>query len=177
MDAESTPLPEAQLRVSTFDIERWFRSDYERVSRLISRVVRDDGRAQELAAEVFWRLSNTPAAQGENTAGWVYRTATRLALDDLRKQLRREKYEHLFTIARSPRTPEELYLKHEDERQVRVVLGTLQKRDSELLLLRSSDFSYEEIAHTLGLNPASIGTLLRRAEQAFRKEYVRRNKK
>ena len=99
-----------------------------------------------------------------------------MALDELRKQLRREKYERLFSFGRSPRTPEELYLQNEEQRRVRLVLARLQKKDSELLVLRSNDLSYEEIARALGLNPSSIGTLLRRAEEAFRKEYVRRNK-
>ena len=159
-----------------FDFESVFRAEYPSVLRVISRVVRDHARAQELAAEVFWRLSNTPNAQRENTAGWLYRTATRLALDDLRKQVRREKYERLAWFGRAPRTPEEVYLEQEEERRVRAILAKLRKRDSELLLLRSNGLSYQEIARSLGLSPASIGSLLRRAEEAFRKEYVRRYK-
>jgi RNA polymerase sigma-70 factor (ECF subfamily) len=42
------------------------------------------------------------------------------------------------------------------------------------LLLRNQGFSYEEIASALHLNPASVGTLLSRAQMAFRKEYVKR---
>jgi DNA-directed RNA polymerase specialized sigma24 family protein len=59
--------------------------------------VGDSGRAEELAAEVFWKLSRTPKAQGANSSGWLYRTATRMALDELRKQLRRKRYEGLFS--------------------------------------------------------------------------------
>ena len=43
-----------------------------------------------------------------------------------------------------------------------------------LVLLRSHGLSYHEVAESLGLNPTSVGTLLRRARQAFRKEYIRR---
>jgi RNA polymerase sigma-70 factor (ECF subfamily) len=57
---------------------------------------------------------------------------------------------------------------------VRVVLVTLQSRQAELLVLRSHGFSYEELAVSLDLNPVSVGTLLGRAQQAFRKEYVAR---
>jgi DNA-directed RNA polymerase specialized sigma24 family protein len=35
--------------------------------------------------------------------------------------------------------------------------------------------SYQEVAEILHLNAASIGTLLRRAQETFRKEYVRRH--
>ena len=54
------------------------------------------------------------------------------------------------------------------------VLAVMRRRQAELLILRSDGITYEEAAHLLGLNPASIGTLLRRAQQAFRKEYIRR---
>jgi RNA polymerase sigma-70 factor (ECF subfamily) len=57
---------------------------------------------------------------------------------------------------------------------VRAVLASMPRRDAELLLLRSDDMSYEELAAALSLNPASVGTLLSRARQAFRKEYVKR---
>ena len=54
------------------------------------------------------------------------------------------------------------------------MLAALPRRQAELLLLRSDDGSYDELAAALSLNPASVGTLLARAKQAFRKEYVKR---
>jgi RNA polymerase sigma-70 factor, ECF subfamily len=54
------------------------------------------------------------------------------------------------------------------------VLAVIEPRQSELLLLRSQGLSYEELAATLNLKAASIGTLLARAQQAFRKEYIKR---
>ena len=45
---------------------------------------------------------------------------------------------------------------------------------AELLLLRSDGLSYEEVASALELNPGSVGTLLGRAQRAFRKEYLKR---
>jgi RNA polymerase sigma-70 factor (ECF subfamily) len=41
-------------------------------------------------------------------------------------------------------------------------------------ILRNEVLSYQEIAHVLELNAASVGTFLGRAQQAFRKEYIRR---
>ena len=43
-----------------------------------------------------------------------------------------------------------------------------------LLVLRSDGLSYIELASALDLNPASVGTLLARAQQAFRKEDIKR---
>lgn len=54
------------------------------------------------------------------------------------------------------------------------MLSAIAPRHAELLLLRSHDLSYSEVAAALDLNPSSIGTLLSRAQQAFRKEYIKR---
>src|SRR5262249_16020893 len=117
VDAGSTRLAEVQLDAAAFDFERVFRAEYTGIARVISRVLQDQAGAQELAAEVFCGFSQTPKAQGDKTSGWLYRTATRLALDELRKQLRRKKYERLLSFGRSLRTPEELYIQNEEQRR------------------------------------------------------------
>jgi len=58
--------------------------------------------------------------------------------------------------------------------KVRSVLSNLKPRQAQFLLLRSHDFSYQEVASILNVNPASIGTLVSRAEESFRKEYIKR---
>jgi RNA polymerase sigma-70 factor (ECF subfamily) len=173
VNAGSEPLAEISSELTSFDFDRVFRTEYSGIARVIARVVGDSGCAEELAAEVFWKLSRTPNAQGSNSSGWLYRTATRMALDELRKQLRRKKYEALFSRSKATRTPEELHLEKEEQQRVRVVLARLKKTHAQMLVLRSHGCSYQEVARALDLNPASIGTLLRRAEEAFRKEYVR----
>ena len=167
-------LPKEGAAAYTFDFDALFASDYGRISRLVARVIRDTSRAEDLAVEAFWRLWKTPGAQGESAAGWLRRTAVRLALDELRSRARRERYERLLTFGWKPQTPDELFLASEEQGRVRTVLAAIPKRDAELLLLRSDDTSYEELAGTLSINPASIGTLLSRARQTFRKEYVKR---
>jgi RNA polymerase sigma-70 factor (ECF subfamily) len=47
-------------------------------------------------------------------------------------------------------------------------------RDAELLLLQNDGHTYQEIADILDFNAASVGTLLSRAQHAFRKEYLKR---
>jgi len=42
-----------------------------------------------------------------------------------------------------------------------------------VLVLRSSGLSYAEVAEAIGVNTGQIGTLLRRAENALRKEVNR----
>src|SRR5580704_8391916 len=61
----------------------------------------------------------------------------------------------------------------EERHHVRLVLAVLEERQAELLLLRSSGLSYDEVAAAADVNPASVGTLISRAQQSFRKEYLK----
>ena len=47
-------------------------------------------------------------------------------------------------------------------------------QQASLILMKSDGFSYNEIATALDMNPASVGTLIARAHDTFRKEYERR---
>jgi len=157
-----------------FDFEATFRAQYGRIARVIQGVVHDRARAEELAVEVFVKLWRSPKAQGEQTDGWLYRTAIRKALDELRRRERQGRYERLVGFLKPVPTPEELRAATEEQNRVRGALSAMEPRPAEMLLLRGQGLSYEELAAALELNPASVGTLLGRAQEAFRKEYVKR---
>jgi RNA polymerase sigma-70 factor (ECF subfamily) len=166
------------------DLETLFHAQYQGIARVIAGVIKDPARAEELAVEVFLKWERTPNAQGEGAEGWLHRAAVRMALNELRRRALRSRYERALVFithqgagaSRSGGTsaPDAVYAAQEDERRVRLVLSIIEPRQAELLLLRSNDFSYEELASTLKLNPASVGTLLSRALRAFRKEFVGR---
>ncbi len=153
--------------------ESVFHLHYARIARIIARLVRDTARAEELAVDVFCKYWRTPRAHGAKAGGWLYRTAVRTALNDLRAETRRAHYESLADPPNGFPTPEQAHAAAEEREQVRRVLAVLDGRQAELLLLRGSGLSYEEVAAALELNPASVGTLIARAQQAFRKEYLK----
>src|SRR5690242_1683097 len=159
---------------AAFDFEAVFRAQYPRIARVIARVVRNDARSEELAVEVFLKLWRSPRAQGDKAGGWLYRVAVRKALDDLRRQARRARYERLFGSGQTLANPEQTHAANEEQQRVRTILALMERRQAELLLLRANELSYGEVAAALDLNPASVGTLLSRAQKAFRKEYVKR---
>ena len=159
----------------TQELDAIFRAHYGRITRVIGKVIHDQARAEELAVEVFLKWWRTPAARGQHAEGWLYRAAVRRALDELRSHTRRNRFERLFGVGReSPPTPERLFAANAEQQRVRTVLGALDRRHSELLLLRSQDLSYQEIAASLALNPGYVGSLVSRAQEAFRKEYRKR---
>jgi RNA polymerase sigma-70 factor (ECF subfamily) len=174
VNAPSEAFSDTRAAAGPFDFEATFRAQFNRITRVIAKVVRDPARAEDLAVEVFLKLWRSPRAQGENAEGWLYRLAVRKGLDDLRRRTRRTRYERLLEFARAVPTPEDVRAGAEEQENVRLVLAVIAPRHAELLLLRSHGLSYNELAAALDLNPASIGTLLGRAQQAFRKEYVNR---
>jgi RNA polymerase sigma-70 factor, ECF subfamily len=165
----------SQLEVTNPEgLDAIFRAHYERIARVIGRVIHDQARAEELAVEVFLKWWRNPQAQGEHAEGWLYRTAVHEALDELRRQTRRSRFERLFSFVReSPRTPEHLYAVNAEQQRVRAVLGALSRRHAELLLLWSQGLSYREIAASLTVNSSYVGSLVSRAQEAFRKEYLK----
>jgi RNA polymerase sigma factor (sigma-70 family) len=168
-------IPGEAARAEDSEFEDTFAACYGRIARVVARVVADRGRAEEIAVDVFLKWRRHPEVRGERVAGWLYRTAVRMGLDELRRQARRARYERLFAAFRSaPATPEDIQSAQAERERVRAVLAVLRRRDAALLLLRGEGQSYEELAVTLDLNSSSVGTLLARAQRAFKSEYVRR---
>ncbi len=158
--------------------QRIFLENYSRLAGVLFRIVGDYSRAEDLAIESFWRLYRQPYGGGceVNPSGWLYRTATRLGIDSLRAEARRGRYEHeagVGTRERGEPDPLEGVLGRERRMQVRKVLASLRPEQAQLLILRASGFSYQELAGALGVKTGSVGTMLTRAEAAFRNRYVR----
>jgi RNA polymerase sigma-70 factor, ECF subfamily len=172
-----TPVEAAAIGASPAtpdDLESIFRAQYERIARIIGRVIRDPARAEELAVEVFLRWPQHSDSV-DNLEGWLYRTAVRIGLDELRRQSRRRRYEGMLGLLRRREpTPEEIHQTNQEQDRVRAVLLSIGRRQAGMLLLRSQGLSYAELASALQLNSSSIGTLVSRAQQSFKKEYVKR---
>ena len=174
MNAQPDAVPGTESGDGSFDFDAVFQSYYPRLARVIARLTGDPGRAEELAVEALWKLWRSPEAQGENAGGWLYRTAVRLGLNELRGASRRARHESQADLPGGFPDPEQARAAAEERRQVREVLAALDPRQAALLVLRASDLRYQELASALELNAASVGTFLSRAQQAFRKEYIKR---
>jgi len=166
-------LPTNMTKVAC-DFDALFNAYYRRLTRLLYRATGDTSRAEEFAAEAFWRLYDRPPRDATNIEGWLYRTGLRLALDHLKKERRRARYEPLALLFGLSLNPHQAVEQQEKQARVRQTLGSLKPVQAAMLLLRSEGVSYAELAAVLNLNPASVGTLLTRAGQAFKKEYVKR---
>ena len=157
--------------------EARFRSHWDGVFRIIWRLVGDSDEAEDLALEVFWKLYQTPPRLKEEAElrAWLFRVATNLGYNALRARRRRSQYElaggQLNIEERGSLDPSSETQRREEQDQVREVLAGMKKRQAQLIALRYSGFSYIEIADTLEISTASVGTLLSRAEAEFERRY------
>jgi len=157
--------------------EALFMEHWARVYSLLCRLVGDPAEAEDLALETFVRLyQKDPFRKNEfNPGGWLHRVATNLGLHSIRSWKRRERYEMAagkYALEQAPEDqPAQILVQEEEHRLVRLALAQMNERQSQLLIMRYSGFSYKEIAEALQLAPASIGTLLVRAEREFEKRY------
>ncbi len=162
------------------DFRAVFLQHYARIIAILVRLLGERSRAEEVANDAFWRLYRQPALQtegngGGNVGGWLYRTATNLGIDALRAANRRRQHESNAERLENDRTtsgPLDVLLREERCRRVRAVLASIKPAQAQLLILRTSGFSYKELAEALAVKMTGIGTMLNRAEAEFRNQYL-----
>lgn len=154
--------------------ETLFRREYRRVVAIAQRVVRDADEAEDVAQDVFLAFYRKHPADAGYAAAWLHAAAAHTALNVIRSRERRGRRETAHArehdVAVDPAKSAE---QAEARAEVRRALARVDERAASLLALRYSGLSYDEIAAALGLRKSSIGTLLSRAEDAFRKEVAR----
>lgn len=155
--------------------EALFYAHYDRVYGLLFRLVGNRDEAEDLTQEVFIKLYEHSFARGRehNIGAWLYRVATNTGYNAIRSRNRRwqRNTELLPDPGDEPPDPAAALSRQETQQRVRATLARLPRRDVQLLLLRQMGLSYAELAKICDVAPGSVGTLLRRAAQAFRRGY------
>jgi RNA polymerase sigma-70 factor (ECF subfamily) len=143
--------------------------------RFLERMLRDAAAAEELVQEVFLRVHGAreryqPQARFST---WLYRIATNLALNELRRPRRREAHASFdepggpVVVADAP-VPEAALDARRLSARVEQELGRLPERQRAALCLSAVEgFSYAEVAATLEISEAAVKALVHRARTAL----------
>ena len=164
------------------EFERIFREHFERLMRVTRLVLRSHAEAEEVCAEVFLRLYRRgPQAVADGSAGgWLYRVGTRAAIDVLRRNRRRHEEELAedseASLATQADDPLGQVLRAERIARVRLALARMKPEKAQILLLRHSGFSYQEIGSAMKIGTTSVGKKLARAESEFSTIYQRQQR-
>jgi RNA polymerase sigma-70 factor (ECF subfamily) len=155
------------------DLEQVFRTAYPRVVAVAARVLGSRDEAEDVAQEVFLTFGRSSVPAGE-ALPWLSVAAAHTALNHLRSDRRRASRE---VAARDGDTvgPDvaDAVVTLDERLRVRAALARLPRRQAVVLVLRHSGLSYAEVAAAVDLSPGSVGTIVRRAESALRKELNR----
>jgi RNA polymerase sigma factor (sigma-70 family) len=153
--------------------EDLFRAEYARVAGIAHRVLADQSEAEDVAQDVFVSFYRAHPADAPYGPAWLHAAAAHAALNALRGRDRRSRREAAQSVSlETPANddPAEAVAASETRDEVRAILARLPERSATMLVLRYAGLSYAEIAAALDVRASSVGTLLRRAEDAFRRE-------
>ena len=155
--------------------DRLFKDEYARVAGIANRVLADRQEAEDVAQEVFVDFHRLHRADAPYAAPWLHRAAANTALNVVRSRTRRTRREANYGSLEVTRSvdPADVAEIKEQRLLVRAALARLPRKSAAVLALRYGGLSYAEVAQALGVNIGQIGTLLRRAEAALRREVER----
>jgi RNA polymerase sigma-70 factor (ECF subfamily) len=165
------------------EFETVFQEHWSRIYAVIFRIVGDPDEAEDLALETFLKLhSKMEGISGlkilpirSNWHAWLYRVASNLGLNALRARKRREHYEleagKISLETANSENPAVTSEREEQRQRVRLILSKMKPQSAKILILRHSGLSYKEIAAAVRVSPNSVGKLLSRAEEDFKRRY------
>ena len=156
------------------DLEEVFRAAYPRVVAVAARVLGSRDEAEDVAQEVFLTFARSTVPAGE-ALGWLSVAAAHTSLNHLRSGRRRASREEAVGSRDHAVAPDvaDAIVARDERRRVRAALARLPRKQAVALVLRHSGLSYHEVAAALDMSPGSVGTTVRRAESALRKELSR----
>lgn len=152
--------------------EELVRRYQKRLYNLACRLTGDQEEAQDLAQEALVRAYNALARfrQGERFSPWIYKIATNLCINYLRRRRFRVPLDEEAPFVDGALTPEQALEREETRVTVQEAILALPDQYRAVVLLRhQQELSYSDIASALGLPLGTVKTHLFRAREMLNK--------
>lgn len=138
----------------------------------------DAASAEDIVQEAFLKLHNFGFHKINNPKAWLTKVTNNLCYSYMRSEgSRRRREERVYRQQPNQLTSdaavsaESEFLNGEELQMVHQALNRLSPRDRIVLLLKFSGYKYDQIAEAVGVNRSSVGTILSRARERFKREY------
>jgi RNA polymerase sigma-70 factor (ECF subfamily) len=173
----SVPETVQAAAAATPGFDEAFTLHHRAVFRAAYALVRDPGLAEDVTQEVFLKLHQHMGSlqNEEHVRPWLLRVASNTALNTIRSRSRTGAREEEFVAAATRGGGagqvgiEADYERRTEIEEARRALDQIKEPLRSCLLLKQQGLSYREIAQTLSLNEANVGSLIARG----RKEFIR----
>jgi RNA polymerase sigma-70 factor (ECF subfamily) len=173
MDTTDAPLASTTTTVDPQEETlRLFREHGTPLFRFCRSVLRHDGDAEDVVQDTFLKLLHHLQHRGDrrNLKSWLFTVAANACRDRTRWRLRWLPWEAgRDTRAIDPSDDVRLKPDTTDVARARTAFRSLAPRDRLLLALRAQGLSYREMAIASGIREQSVGRLLARALDRWRK--------
>ncbi len=134
-----------------------------RLYRAAFRLLRDHDASEEVVQMTLIRfLDNIHRIKPGSVWGWLYRVASNLATDELRRASRKLELKEEVLSAQTP-DPTDAIHRRELAESVRSAIGRLGTKSKAVVLMRMDGFSYSEIAREIGVSEGSARVLFLKA--------------
>ena len=158
------------------EFEEAFALHHRTVFRAARSVVHDAGLAEDVTQETFLRLykHQDSITSEEMLRPWLIRVAINLAKNTIRGQFRANTREDNYVKVTGEMQQASVEIDYEEFAGVNEIYRALSKVKEPLrscLILKQQGLSYKEIAGSLDLNEASIGTFIARGRAEFSRVY------
>lgn len=178
MTTRASASPSAEPQGTAWQFDTIYEQFRERIYRYIRHLVSDPELAEDLTQDVFLRAFRAlPRMSADSRlAPWLYRIATNVAYDALRRR-RLITWQHLENLE-----AELLSSGEHDDPQAKYIgssefirLALLRLPESyrhALLLYTTCGYSYAQIAQALGIAQSGVKMYISRARQHFRQHFL-----
>jgi RNA polymerase sigma-70 factor (ECF subfamily) len=146
-------------------VEQTYRRYFALIRAKCTRVLGDGHEAEDVAQETFirfWQNRHDVATDPRSSAAWIYRTATRLSIDQLRRRRAAPAHDSLPSPS-DPGNPEESLAAR---RAIAELLTELAPEELEVAVLcRIDGLGQREIAEVTRVSERTVRRLLQRVDE------------